>query len=130
MLYFVHLSFVNFWPALFIPTIILAPYFKKYSFFLPYFKWDIFTLYFTRGGAYFHVKTIKVFSSSIMEGLEEDLTCNVTKVDLRLSVLKPLHASWKRRTNFLNLWKAKRWYWMDGEQQLYVIPSANAQEEW
>ena len=38
-------------------------------------------------------KTTKSFSSSIMEGLEEDPTRDVTKVDLKLSVLKPLHAS-------------------------------------
>ena len=26
-------------------------------------------------------------------------------------------SAWKSRTNFSNLWKAKRWYWMDKEQQ-------------
>ena len=61
----------------------------------------------------------KYLSSSIMEALQEDPTGDVTtiKVDLRLSVLKPLHANvmkdayqcfefLKRREVILDEWRA------------------------
>ena len=53
----------------------------------------------------------KYFSSSIMEGLKEDPTCDVTtiKVDLRLSVLKPLHANvMKEAYQFYRIFKRQR----------------------
>ena len=50
----------------------------------------------------------KYFSFSIMEALKEDPACDVTKVDLGLSVLKPLHANvMKERYQFFESFKVK-----------------------
>ena len=50
----------------------------------------------------------KYFSFSIMDALKEDPACDVTKVDLGLSVLKPLHANvMKERYQFFESLKVK-----------------------